>query len=126
MRDMSQGGVSVGTMSHKCGRYESGWSRCGNDESQVWEDMSQGGVGVGMMSHKCGKKKEKSSCEVCVNCNTMKVKLAKVFIDNIIVHGRKRPVKRFCVHFDNFNFKFSVGVTRNFWEPELFAESLGK
>ena len=51
MRDMSQGGVGVGTMSHKCGRYESGWSRCGNDESQVWEE------------------KEKSPCEACVNCN---------------------------------------------------------
>ena len=28
MRDMSQGGVGVGTMSHECERYESGWSRC--------------------------------------------------------------------------------------------------
>ena len=29
MRDMSQSGVSVGVMSHKCERYESEWSRCG-------------------------------------------------------------------------------------------------
>ena len=30
---MSHGGVSVGTMSHKCGKYESEWSRCENNES---------------------------------------------------------------------------------------------
>ena len=30
---MSHGGVSVGTVSHKCGGYESGWSKCGSDES---------------------------------------------------------------------------------------------
>ena len=34
---MSHSGVGVGMMSHKCGRYESEWSRCENDESQVWE-----------------------------------------------------------------------------------------
>ena len=28
VRDMSQGGVGVGTMSHERERYESGWSRC--------------------------------------------------------------------------------------------------
>ena len=33
MRDMSQSGVSVGAMSHKCERYESEWSKCGSDES---------------------------------------------------------------------------------------------
>ena len=37
MRDVSHGGASVGTMSHKRGRYESWWSKCGNDESQMWE-----------------------------------------------------------------------------------------
>ena len=30
---MSQGGVGVGTMSHKHERNESEWSKCGNDES---------------------------------------------------------------------------------------------
>ena len=30
---MSQSGVSVRTMSHKCGKYESEWSECENDES---------------------------------------------------------------------------------------------
>ena len=39
----------VGTMSHKCGKYETGWSKCGNDESQVWEIWNRVG--------KCGKKK---------------------------------------------------------------------
>ena len=33
MRDMSQNGVSVGTVSHKHERYESEWSKCGNGES---------------------------------------------------------------------------------------------
>ena len=33
MRDMSQSGVSVGTMSHRRERYESEWSKCGSDES---------------------------------------------------------------------------------------------
>ena len=33
--NMKQGGVSVGMMSHKCEKYETGWSKCGNDESQV-------------------------------------------------------------------------------------------
>ena len=37
MGDMSHGGVSVGMMSQKRERYESWWSRCGNDESQTWE-----------------------------------------------------------------------------------------
>ena len=32
---MSQGGVGVGTMSHKRGRYESGWSRCGKEKGRV-------------------------------------------------------------------------------------------
>ena len=30
---MRHSGVSVGTMSHRCERYESEWSKCGNDES---------------------------------------------------------------------------------------------
>ena len=30
---MSQSGVSVGAMSHKCERHESEWSRYGNNES---------------------------------------------------------------------------------------------
>ena len=30
---VSQSGVSVRTMSHKCERYESGWSECENNES---------------------------------------------------------------------------------------------
>ena len=30
---MSQSGVNVGTMSYKYGKNESGWSKCGNDES---------------------------------------------------------------------------------------------
>ena len=34
---MSLGGVSVGATSHKCGRYESEWSKCENNESYVWE-----------------------------------------------------------------------------------------
>ena len=33
VRDMSQSGVSVGTMSHEHERYESGWSKCVNNES---------------------------------------------------------------------------------------------
>ena len=28
MGRMSQGGVNVGMMSHKCGKNESGWSKC--------------------------------------------------------------------------------------------------
>ena len=32
---MKQGGVSVGMMSHKCGKYETGWGKCGNGELQV-------------------------------------------------------------------------------------------
>ena len=32
---MSQSGVSVGTMSHKCERYESEWSRCGKEKKRV-------------------------------------------------------------------------------------------
>ena len=43
MRDMSQGGVSVRAMSHKCERYESEWSKCA--------------------------KKRKESVRVRVNCN---------------------------------------------------------
>ena len=35
VRNMSQNGVGVGTMSHKCGRYESGWSRCGKKKRRV-------------------------------------------------------------------------------------------
>ena len=31
--DMSQSGVNVRTMSHKCERYESEWSKHENDES---------------------------------------------------------------------------------------------
>ena len=34
---MSHGGVNMGAMSHKCERYESEWSRCGNSELRVWE-----------------------------------------------------------------------------------------
>ena len=34
MRDMSQSGVSVGAMSHKCERYESEWSECGKKEEK--------------------------------------------------------------------------------------------
>ena len=30
---MSQSGASVRTMSHKCGKYESEWSKCENNES---------------------------------------------------------------------------------------------
>ena len=30
---MSHGGVGVRMMSHKCGKYESEWSKCENDES---------------------------------------------------------------------------------------------
>ena len=30
---MNQSGASVRTMSHKCGKYESEWSKCENDES---------------------------------------------------------------------------------------------
>ena len=52
---MSHGGVGVGTMSHKCERYESEWSKCENNESLSMRDMSQSGVGVGMVSHECGK-----------------------------------------------------------------------
>ena len=33
MRVMSQSGVSVRTMSHKCESCESEWSKCENDES---------------------------------------------------------------------------------------------
>ena len=32
MGDMNQGGVGVGTMSHKCERYESEWSKCEKKE----------------------------------------------------------------------------------------------
>ena len=37
MRDMSQSGVSVRTMSHECERYESEWSRCGRKEKSLCE-----------------------------------------------------------------------------------------
>ena len=37
MGSVSQSGVSVRTMSHKCGKCESEWSKCENDESWVWE-----------------------------------------------------------------------------------------
>ena len=66
---MSQSGVGVRTMSHKCGKYESEWSECERKE----ESMSQSGVGVRTMSHKCGRyksewskceRKEKSPCEL--------------------------------------------------------------
>ena len=30
---MSQSGVNMGVMSHRCERYESEWSKCGSDES---------------------------------------------------------------------------------------------
>ena len=32
---MKQGGVSVGTVSHKCGNYETGWGRCGKKKGRV-------------------------------------------------------------------------------------------
>ena len=35
VRDMSQGRVGVGIMSHKCERCESGWSRCGKKKRRV-------------------------------------------------------------------------------------------
>ena len=35
MRGMSQSGVSVGTMSHKHERYESGWGKCGKEKKRV-------------------------------------------------------------------------------------------
>ena len=34
VRGMSQSGVSVGTMSHECERYESEWSRCGKKRKE--------------------------------------------------------------------------------------------
>ena len=34
VRDMSQSGVSVGAMSHKCERYESEWSKCGKKRKE--------------------------------------------------------------------------------------------
>ena len=34
VRDMSQSGVSVGTMSHEYERYESEWSRCGKKRKE--------------------------------------------------------------------------------------------
>ena len=34
MRDMSQSGVGVGTMSHERERYESEWSRCGKKRKE--------------------------------------------------------------------------------------------
>ena len=35
MGSTSQSGVSMRMMSHKCGRYESEWSKCENGESKV-------------------------------------------------------------------------------------------
>ena len=35
MGNMRQGGVSVGMMSHKCGRYETGWGKCGKKKGRV-------------------------------------------------------------------------------------------
>ena len=35
MRNMKQGGVGVGTMSHKCEKYESGWGRCEKKRRRV-------------------------------------------------------------------------------------------
>ena len=35
MGNMKQGGVSVGTVSHKCGKYETGWSKCGKKKGRV-------------------------------------------------------------------------------------------
>ena len=32
---MKQGGVSVGMMSHKCGKYETGWGKCGKKKGRV-------------------------------------------------------------------------------------------
>ena len=32
---MKQGGVSVGMMSHKCGKYEIGWGKCGKKKGRV-------------------------------------------------------------------------------------------
>ena len=37
MRDVSQSGVSVGTMSHKRERNESEWSKCGKKEKSLCE-----------------------------------------------------------------------------------------
>ena len=34
VRDMSQSGVSVGTMSRECERYESEWSKCGKKRKE--------------------------------------------------------------------------------------------
>ena len=34
MRDMSQSRISVGAMSHKHGRYESEWSKCGKKRKE--------------------------------------------------------------------------------------------
>ena len=35
MGNMKQGRVSVGTMSHKCGKYETGWGECGKKKGRV-------------------------------------------------------------------------------------------
>ena len=35
MREMSQSGASVRTMSHKCEKYESEWSRCEKKKKRV-------------------------------------------------------------------------------------------
>ena len=35
MRDMSQSGVSVRTMSHKRERYESEWSKCEKEKESI-------------------------------------------------------------------------------------------
>ena len=60
-------------VSHKCGKYETGWSKCGSG------DMKQGGVGVGMVSHKYGKYeigwsrcgKKKGRVRMKTNCNKL-------------------------------------------------------
>ena len=33
--NMKQGGVSVGMTSHKCGKYETGWGKCGKKKGRV-------------------------------------------------------------------------------------------
>ena len=35
MRTMKQGEVSVGMMSHKCEKYETGWGECGKKKGRV-------------------------------------------------------------------------------------------
>ena len=35
MGNMKQGGVSVGMMSHKCEKYETGWGKCGKKKGKV-------------------------------------------------------------------------------------------